>query len=181
MSFSKKASSFSLFLFFFSGKSILLFEIKKKSLFLANMPHMHGTLWLPQIVPKTTWKGQLHWLNYRYLNTLQYKSWGQNENIGTLSSKVATYHYIKLYTYLKVFTWVNGSSFLKNINPEYSLEGLMLKLKLNTLVTWCEELTHWKRYWCWERLKAKEGKNGWRKLRSFHSITDSVDMNLSKL
>ena len=45
---------------------------------------------------------------------------------------------------------------LKEISPEYSLEGLMLKLKLqysNTLVTWCEELTHWKRPWCWERLK----------------------------
>ena len=25
----------------------------------------------------------------------------------------------------------------------------------NTLATWCEELTHWKRPWCWERLKAK--------------------------
>ena len=24
----------------------------------------------------------------------------------------------------------------------------------NTLVTWCEEPTHWKRPWCWERLKA---------------------------
>ena len=24
----------------------------------------------------------------------------------------------------------------------------------NTLVTWCEELTHWKRPWSWERLKA---------------------------
>ena len=24
----------------------------------------------------------------------------------------------------------------------------------NTLATWCEELTHWKRSWCWERLKA---------------------------
>ena len=24
----------------------------------------------------------------------------------------------------------------------------------NTLTTWCEELTHWKRPWCWERLKA---------------------------
>ena len=26
--------------------------------------------------------------------------------------------------------------------------------KSNTLVTWCEEVTHWKRPWCWERLKA---------------------------
>ena len=24
----------------------------------------------------------------------------------------------------------------------------------NTLATWCQELTHWKRPWCWERLKA---------------------------
>ena len=32
-----------------------------------------------------------------------------------------------------------------------------------TLATWCEELTHWKRPWCWERLKAGvEGDNrGW--------------------
>ena len=35
-------------------------------------------------------------------------------------------------------------SILKEISPEYSLEGLMLKLKLQTLATWCEELTHWK-------------------------------------
>ena len=27
----------------------------------------------------------------------------------------------------------------------------------NTLATWCEELTHLKRPWCWERLKAGEG------------------------
>ena len=24
----------------------------------------------------------------------------------------------------------------------------------NTLAIWCEQLTHWKRSWCWERLKA---------------------------
>ena len=32
----------------------------------------------------------------------------------------------------------------------------------NTLAAWCEEPTHWKRPWCWERLKAGEGDNrGW--------------------
>ena len=32
----------------------------------------------------------------------------------------------------------------------------------NTLATWCEELTHWKRPWCRERLKAGAGDNrGW--------------------
>ena len=36
----------------------------------------------------------------------------------------------------------------------------------NTLATWCEELSHWKRLWCWDRLKAggegdNRGWNGW--------------------
>ena len=51
----------------------------------------------------------------------------------------------------------SNRSILKEINPEYSLEGLMLKQKPNTMATWCEELTHWKRPWCWERLKIGEG------------------------
>ena len=37
---------------------------------------------------------------------------------------------------------------------------------LNTLATWCKQLTHWKRPWCWERLKAggegdKREWDGW--------------------
>ena len=36
----------------------------------------------------------------------------------------------------------------------------------STLATWCEELTHWKRPWCWERLRAggvgvDRGWDGW--------------------
>ena len=54
-------------------------------------------------------------------------------------------------------------SILKEISPEYSLEGLMPKLKLQYFGHWCKELTHWKRPWCWERLRAEEeGDNrGW--------------------
>ena len=42
----------------------------------------------------------------------------------------------------------------------------MLKLSSNTLATWCEELTHWKRPWCWERLRSggegdSRGWDGW--------------------
>ena len=72
----------------------------------------------------------------------------------------------------------SNQSILKEISLEYSLEGLMLKLQLqyfghlmwrcwswnfNTLATWCEELTHWKWPWCWERLKVGGGGNdrGW--------------------
>ena len=55
---------------------------------------------------------------------------------------------------------------LKEISPEYSLEGWMLKLKLQYLATWCEELTYLKRPCCWERLKVGgEGddrrRDGW--------------------
>ena len=36
----------------------------------------------------------------------------------------------------------------------------------NFRITWCEELTHWKRHWCWERLRAggegdDRGWDGW--------------------
>ena len=39
----------------------------------------------------------------------------------------------------------SNQSILKEISPGYSLEGLMLKLKLQYFGTSCEELTHWKR------------------------------------
>ena len=57
----------------------------------------------------------------------------------------------------------------------------------NTLATWFEELTHWKRPWCWERLKAGgEGDDsGWDvwmapNITNSMSITNSMDMSLSK-
>ena len=37
----------------------------------------------------------------------------------------------------------SNQSILKEINLEYSLEGLMLKLKLHPLAAWCEETAHW--------------------------------------
>ena len=55
----------------------------------------------------------------------------------------------------------SNQSILKEISPNYSLEGPMLKLQY--FATWCEELTHWKRPWCWERLKVggEEDDRGW--------------------
>ena len=64
-------------------------------------------------------------------------------------------------------TWVPWTARRsKEISPEYSLEELMLKLKIYALSTRYEELSHWKRPWCWERLKAggegdDRGWNGW--------------------
>ena len=61
-------------------------------------------------------------------------------------------------------SWRSNQSILKII-PGCSLEGLMLKLKLQYLATWWEELTHLKWPWCWERLRAggegeDRGRNG---------------------
>ena len=52
---------------------------------------------------------------------------------------------------------------LKEISSEYSLVGLMLKLKLQSFGRQCIELTRWKRPWCWQRLKARGDENdrGW--------------------
>ena len=56
----------------------------------------------------------------------------------------------------------SNQSILKEISPGYSLEGLILSWNSNTLATWCKELTHLKRPWCWERLKAgEEDDRGW--------------------
>ena len=59
----------------------------------------------------------------------------------------------------------SNQSILKEINLEYSLERLMLKLKLQYFGRWCEELTHLKRP-LWVRLKARgegddRGWDGW--------------------
>ena len=60
----------------------------------------------------------------------------------------------------------SNQSILKEISPEDSLEGLMLKLKLQYFGHLTGRMTHLKRPWCWERLKVGgEGDyrrwNGW--------------------
>ena len=54
----------------------------------------------------------------------------------------------------------SNQSILKEISPGISLEGR--SWNSSPLATSCEELTHWKRLWCWEGLEAGEGVDrGW--------------------
>ena len=46
-----------------------------------------------------------------------------------------------------------NQSILKENSPEYSLEGLVLKLKLQYFGHLMRKTDHWKRPWCWVRLK----------------------------
>ena len=64
----------------------------------------------------------------------------------------------------------SNQSVLKEIKPVYPKGDQCVHWRdwcwswnSNTLATWCKELTHWKRPWCWERLKAGgEGEDrGW--------------------
>ena len=57
----------------------------------------------------------------------------------------------------------SNQSILKEISPEYSLEGLMLKLKLQYFGYLMQRTDSLEKPWCWERLKAGgEGDNrGW--------------------
>ena len=57
----------------------------------------------------------------------------------------------------------SNQSILKEIILDYSLEGLMLKLKFQYFGHLMRRVDHWKRSWCWERLKAgrEAGNRGW--------------------
>ena len=53
--------------------------------------------------------------------------------------------------------WTAGrsnQSILKEISPEYHWKEGCWSWNSNTLATWCEEMTHLKRPWCLERLRA---------------------------
>ena len=60
----------------------------------------------------------------------------------------------------------SNRSIVKEISPGCSLKGLYWGWNSSILATWCEELTHLKRPWCWERLRAggegdDRGWDGW--------------------
>ena len=71
-------------------------------------------------------------------------------------------------------------SILKEINPEYSLEGLMLKLKLQYFGHLMQRAYSLEKPLMLGKTEGKR-RRGWQKMRWLDSITDSMNMNMNKL
>ena len=74
----------------------------------------------------------------------------------------------------------SNQSILKEINPEYSLEGLMLKLKLQYFDHLMGRTNSLEKTLVLGKTEGKK-RRGWQRMRCLDGITNSMDLSLSKL
>ena len=73
----------------------------------------------------------------------------------------------------------SNQSILKEISPEYSLEGLMLNLNLQYFGYLMQRTDSFEKTLMLGKIEG--GRRGWQRMRSLDGITDSMDMSLSRL
>ena len=74
----------------------------------------------------------------------------------------------------------SNQSILKEISPEYSLEGLVLKLKLQYFGHLSRRTDSLEKTLMLGKIEGRR-RRGWQRMRGLDGITDSMDMSLSKL
>ena len=74
----------------------------------------------------------------------------------------------------------SNQSILKEISPEYSLEGLILKLKLQYFGHLMQKTDSLKKTLMLGKIEGRR-RRGQQRMRRLDGITDSMDMSLSKL
>ena len=74
----------------------------------------------------------------------------------------------------------SNQSILKEISPEYSLEGRILKLKLQYFGHLMQRTYSLEKILMLEKIEGRR-RRGWQRMRWLDGITDSINMSLRKL
>ena len=90
------------------------------------------------------------------------KDWRQEEKGMAEDEMVGWHHQLNGYEFEQAPGIGDGQGSLECYSP-WGHKELDMTEQLNPLATWCEQLSHWKGPWCWERLKegGEEDDRGW--------------------